>query len=394
MKIFAPIFPPEDDRTGIYLHVPFCRSRCRYCGFVTDIHKLDHERQYFQSVIREIALWRERIAEDEFSVSEKVDTLYFGGGTPSLLQAEHLIGLLDACQTHFRVMDDAEVTLEINPATADRSALRVLREAGFNRASLGIQSLLDSELQFMGRSHSARDALAAFEDLRAARFDNVSVDLIAGFPGQTRQSLGRTLHGVTDLQPEHVSAYLLEVKTGTGLDQDIRAGKIPSPDEDLAADLYEDICSRLSRAGYDQYEISNFARNNRQSRHNLKYWQDQVFLGFGPGAHGMTGRHRYANLEDLASYSLSIAQDQLPLGSMNPLTPETRFKDALIMGLRLVSGVDLSCLGCRYQVDARPFVIHTIGDLIEAGLVSLREERLALRARGRLLSNVVFSRWV
>jgi oxygen-independent coproporphyrinogen III oxidase len=412
---FAPSYPPVDDKTGIYVHVPFCKSRCRYCGFVTNLHHQEWEERYLRDVIREMELWRERIDAGDCAVSDKVDTLYFGGGTPSLLRQEQLIGILAAFRRLFRIASDAEVTLEINPATVDRSALRTLRKAGFNRASLGIQSLLDSELQAMGRPHSARGALDAFRDLRATGFDNLSADLLSGFPGQTRESVARTLQGIVDLKPEHISVYLLEAKAGTPLSGDIDSGRVSPPDDDLAADLYEDVCGALSDAGYDQYEISNFSRPGRVARHNLKYWQDRIFLGFGPGAHGMTGRNRYAHVDALDAYSSAIGRGRLPIAWVAELTPETRFKEALIMGLRLVSGLDLSLLGRRYGVDARSFVLQTAGDLIaiadgdggkgspwgwggsegaETRLAGLRGDMLALTARGRLLSNVIFRRWV
>ncbi len=197
MKSFSPSFPADDTSTGVYIHVPFCRSRCHYCGFVTNIHDPDLEEPYVRSVIREIELWSEQITQGSFTVSTQVDTLYFGGGTPSLLRPERIVRLIQAVRQSFRVVDFPEITLEVNPATADRPALRMLREAGVTRASLGIQSLHDAELRAMGRPHTAQDARDAFEDLRRAGFENISVDLIAGFPGQTRRVRGSESHGLS-----------------------------------------------------------------------------------------------------------------------------------------------------------------------------------------------------
>src|SRR5208337_2355345 len=177
----------------------------------------------------------------------------------------------------------------------------------------------------------AKQAVATYQDLRYAGFENISIDLIAGFPGQSRASLRDTLDKVADLHPEHLSIYLLELKSETKLDSMIRDGKIPPLDDDLSADLYEDICLFAESAGYQHYEISNFARNGRFALHNLKYWQDRIYIGFGPGAHGMTGRHRYANLENLEEYEQTIRENRLPFATLSELTPETRFKDALIM---------------------------------------------------------------
>jgi oxygen-independent coproporphyrinogen III oxidase len=394
MKAFSPSFPPDDTPIGMYIHVPFCRSRCHYCGFVTNLHDPDLEEPYVRSVMQEVALWSERISRGDFTISPQVDTIYFGGGTPSLLSPERIERLIRAVRQFFRVIDTPEITLEINPATVDRHALRMLREAGVTRASLGIQSLHDAELQAMGRPHSARDALDSFENLRRAGFDNISVDLIAGFPGQTRESLAQSLTQSLGLGPEHLSVYLLEVKPHTRLAADIRDRVVPAPDDDLVADLYEDICTVATARGYAHYEISNFCRPRFASRHNLKYWQDRVFLGCGPAAHGMTGRHRYANKDGLADYQGALDQGMLPCARMDELTADTRFRDALIMGLRLVRGLDLDLIGLRYAVDARAFVVETVGDLCEAGLCVLQGHTLRLTDKGRLLSNLVFARWV
>lgn len=394
MSPFDPVFPPDHDRIGIYIHVPFCRGRCNYCAFVTNLYRTDLVDKYVDLVRKEIRLWLNSPCSGSIPEDAEVDTIYFGGGTPSLLAASSIAEIIESVRSSFRVIAAPEITIEINPATADLSALREFRRVGVNRASLGVQSLHDDELAEMGRLHDAKQAVATYQDLRDAGFENISVDLIAGFPGQSRMSLGDTLEKVAVLQPEHLSIYLLELKSETKLESMIRDGQIPPLDDDLSADLYEDICMFAESAGYEHYEISNFARDGRFALHNLKYWQDRIYVGFGPGAHGMTGRHRYANLEKLEDYEQVIGGSRLPFATLAELTPETRFKDALIMGLRLVKGIDLELLGKRYQVDARAFVTETIGDLQPAGLFVLDRDDLFLTAKGRLLSNVVFSRWV
>jgi oxygen-independent coproporphyrinogen-3 oxidase len=388
------VFPPDNYPIGIYVHVPFCLSRCNYCAFVTNPYRSDLAEQYVDSVIKEIKLWGNGPGCTLVPDDVEVDTIYFGGGTPSLLAPSMIARIIAAVRSSFRVIESPEITLEINPATADRAAICEFWSAGVNRASLGVQSLRDAELAAMGRLHNARQALATYQDLRYAGFENISIDLIAGFPGQSRKSLQDTLERVSELDPEHLSVYLLELKSATKLDSMIHDGQVPPPDDDLSADLYEDICSCAETSGYQHYEISNFARNGFFAMHNLKYWQDRIYVGIGPGAHGMTGRHRYANLEDLEEYRQTIREDRLPLSSLAELTPVIRFKDALIMGLRLVKGIDLDRLGKRYQVDARGFVTETIGDLQSAELFLLDEGKLVLTPKGRLLSNVVFSRWV
>jgi len=394
LKDFLPSFPLTHDPMGLYVHVPFCRSRCHYCAFVTNPYDEEEAEQYVRSVIREMELWSEyglgRYGLDELSF----DTIYIGGGTPSLLRPDQLDRLLKAVRSSFRIPEPVETTIEINPGTAELRDLLAFRRAGVNRASLGIQSFDDRELRAMGRGHTAEDALEAFEDLRAAGFENVSVDLIGGFPGQDVASLGATLQRVIELRPEHISIYLLEVKEQTRLAEQVSRRQLAPPDDDLAAEMYENFCEMVTAAGYDHYEISNFAMSGRCSRHNLKYWTDALYLGLGAGAHGMIGRNRYANVDDLVEYQQMIQRGLLPFASLTELPPETRFKDALIMGLRLVEGVELAALGSRYGVDAEAFVRETVGDLVAQGLVALEQGRVMLTARGRLLSNVVFSRWV
>ncbi|MEW6532740.1 MAG: radical SAM family heme chaperone HemW [Thermodesulfobacteriota bacterium] len=389
-----PAFPQDEQPFGIYIHIPFCLSRCVYCGFATTIYDPDQEEPYVNAVIKEMKLWDSEGDLQAPFVTSQADTIYIGGGTPSILQVERLIMLIEECKLRFRIAPDPEITVEINPATAGPDAFRKMRAAGINRASLGVQSFHDEELHAMGRPHTASEAVSTFQELREAGFENISVDLIAGFPGQSIDTLRISLEKVFELGPEHISVYLLEVKPGTRLERLLDRRDMPPIDEDLVADMYEEICTLARRAGYDQYEISNFAKRGRRSRHNLKYWTDGIFLGLGAGATGMNGRVRYVNIEEPAMYVDAVNRAALPQTSVTELTPETRFKDALIMGLRLVQGLDLGILGRRYQVNAKEFVMATIGDLAGAGLFVLDGDSLKLTPRGRLLSNVVFARWV
>jgi len=324
----------------------------------------------------------------------RFDTIYFGGGTPSLLHPRHVRSIIESLRAHFNFDPDVEITLEINPTTIDATGLRLMRDAGVNRASLGLQSLVDDELVLMGRTHAARDALAAFSDIRTAGFDNVSVDLIAGFPGQTLQSVTASTRSVMALRPEHVSIYLLEVKDGSRLALQIERGEISPPDDDLAASMYEEICSLAATHGYEQYEIANFALPGRRSRHNLKYWQDSDYLGLGMAAHGFIRGVRYANHEQPADYEKAINRGEPPRATATKLSAETRLRDALIMGLRLVEGVDPRAIGARYRVDVLSLVRDAAGDLEDAGLIVIGDDRIVLTPRGRLLSNMVFARFV
>lgn len=389
-----PSLPHDEGPAGIYIHVPFCKGRCIYCGFTTNLYDPDSVDRYVRGVLREMELWNASEGKEFLPPGTTADTLYFGGGTPSLLKPNQISTLIEVCRSYFSLSSEPEVTIEVNPATATRAELRELRLEGVNRVSLGVQSFDDEDLRFMGRLHSSQDAYRAYEDLRQAGFENISVDLIAGMPNSDGTSVLNTLKQAIALGPEHLSIYLLEIKEGTALDALIGTGAVPAPDDDLAADLYEAICSIAAESRYEQYEISNFAREGKFALHNLKYWQDSIFLGLGPGAHGMTGRRRYANLSDLKAYDASIRRDRLPLATVTELTALSRFKDAMIMGLRLVRGVNLAILGDRYGIDAAAFVVKTISDLESHGLFQIENGVLTLTPRGRLLSNVIFSRWV
>jgi oxygen-independent coproporphyrinogen III oxidase len=393
MTPFDPVFPQDTAPIGIYIHVPFCSGRCSYCGFVTNPYDPTLEDSFVQAVLKEIEL-RSRPDSMIAGLNSEVDTIYLGGGTPSILRPENIATVIDRCKDNFRTTSDLEITIEANPATVDLNGLRYFQMSGVNRVSLGIQSFDDNELAAMGRRHTASDGLALFRNARTAGFENISIDLIAGFPGQSLASMRRNLSTALELEPEHLSIYLLEVKEGTELEARIRSGQVQVPDDDLAATLYEYICETVGGAGYEHYEISNFARPGGVSRHNLKYWEDGIYVAFGPGAHGMTGRNRYVNMEDLNNYAEFVNENKMPFSSLTELSPEIRFKDALIMGTRLVAGLDLQFLGERYRVDAEAFVRASIGDLSDSGLFKTEARKLILTARGRLLSNIIFSRWV
>ncbi len=390
----GPVFPQDTAPIGIYIHIPFCSGRCNYCGFVTNRHDRALEEVYIQAVLREVELWSLPGSLIDSSRGPEVDTVYLGGGTPSILRTKNIAALIEKCTDKFRTVPDLEITIEANPGTVDLGKLKDLRQVGVNRISLGIQSFDDNELAAMGRRHSASEGSDVFKRARKAGFDNVSLDLIAGYPGQSLASMHRNLLTALELGSEHLSIYLLEVKEGTPLEACIRTGQIQAPDDDLTATLYEHICETVVNAGYEQYEISNFARPGRVSRHNLKYWQDSLYIALGAGGHGMTGQHRYVNVGDLDKYAESIDQDEMPFESLTELTPKIRFKDALIMGARLVRGLDLELLGKRYNINAEGFVRDTIGDLANSGLYTIERGKFRLTPKGLLLSNIVFSRWV
>ncbi len=388
------ITPAYHPTLGVYIHIPFCLSRCHYCGFITNLTDPSAQADYVEALIKEIKLWKIDGLFKFIGFSPEVDTIYLGGGTPLVIGAQSISRILQCCGECFSIVEHPEITVEINPGNVDPNELGLLKESGVNRVSLGIQSFKDSELKFMNRPHSAEDGVRAYEDLRSTGFTNISIDLIAGLPGQTMGSLKSSLSSGVSLAPEHISVYLLEVKSGTVLKSMIDQGRLDKPEDDLPAEMYEETCRFLRDFGYQQYEISNFARSRSFSRHNLKYWSDDIYVGLGAGAHGMTGRHRYSNVEDLHKYRTFTLENRLPIGALSNLSPDDRFREALIMGLRLVKGVDLNILGLRYGINAFEFIRETVGEIDWADLYEWNGDSLFLTAKGRLLSNQVFSRLV
>ncbi len=397
---------------GVYIQVPFCQTKCTYCNFHTGVVSTAVYEPYVAAVCREIrahaALLRAAgIAEaaavnsrrasgltvadgDLQGVAREADTLYVGGGTPSLLDPRALAQLHDAVRGAF---DCAlvEITLEADPETITSEKAAAWVAAGFNRVSLGAQSFNDAELKAAGRMHRRDDIYAANHTLREAGFANLSFDLICGLPHQTSQSWANSLGELLALRPEHISIYLLEVDEGSRLGREVislgtrySAPAIPSDDE-MAA-FYEQACERLAAAGYDHYEISNWALPGRRSRHNLKYWQREPYFGFGAGAHSFNGAERWANAHDPAAYVASIEQGRLPIEQHERLTPQQALDEELFLGLRLLEGIDAARIEREYDVSLLP----RLAALRDAGLLEM-EGHTARLARSRLaVSNEVF----
>lgn len=378
---------PEPDPIGIYVHIPFCLSRCSYCAFVSNIYNPLLDPLYVRSLKREINL--------RSDLGLPVDTIYFGGGTPSLFCPSSLSSIIDTVSKSFRLLPNLEITIEANPATLDPVKLREFKSIGINRLSLGVQSFFDSDLRRLGRRHSAEDAKTSYDWVRKAGFQNVSIDLMAGYPGQSEESLRQNLKHVRNLEVEHLSIYLLEVKDGTALCREIENGLMESPDPDKAAEMYELICGYAEAMGLCQYEISNFARPGFESKHNLKYWSDGLYVGVGSGAHGMLGHCRYENIRDIEEYCRATENDSLPVSGSTELDKMSRLKDALIMGARLNRGLDLRRLSIRYDFDVKNYVIKSVHHLANEGLFELDGDAVfRLTSRGRLLSNIVFENWL
>jgi oxygen-independent coproporphyrinogen III oxidase len=386
---------------GVYIHIPFCHRKCTYCNFNTTDFFEDLAARYVSAVSREISFWGESLAaKSDRKIA--VDTVYFGGGTPSILEAEQIAKLADSCRSAFEVSSDAEVTIEINPATLSREKLRGWLDAGINRASVGVQSFIDRELVSLSRTHNSGEAHRTFDTLREAGFKNISLDLIAGLPEQSLEDWTFNLSQALSLTPEHLSLYMLDLKEGTQLYAQLKRGLRPVPDEDLAAEMYRLISEMTRLAGYEHYEISNFARFecNEQSpspfrsRHNLKYWTGESYYGVGCGAHSYDGKSRWSNVLKTETYIEQVGVEGSAIAERRELDETDRAVEALFMGLRLREGVDLVAFQSAYGVDILDRYHQDLPRLTEAGLIEVVAGRLALTPAGRLLSNEVFVSFV
>jgi len=375
---------------GIYLHIPFCRSRCSYCDFATDVYKSSEAvERYVAALCRELEHFDSQALAGGSDLS--IDTVYFGGGTPSLLTPKQVEKILASLHSKFAIDPCLEMTMEMNPATVSLTTLKDYKSLGVNRASFGVQTFDDTELKRLARGHDANDARETFRMLREAGFENVSFDLIAGLPRQTLGDWERNLDEALKLQPEHLSLYLLEIHEGTPLAEQIRSRRQPLPDEEIAAEMYELLLERMPAAGYAQYEVSNFSKPGFESKHNSKYWLLEPVYAFGVSAHSFDGTQRYANERDTAQYVQLIEEKMTSETMRENIDAASEF---VFLGLRMTNGIDLAVFENRFGFNLRQKYGRQLETLFESELVEIYEDRLLLTRKGMLFSNEVFSVFV
>lgn len=389
--------PATSAALALYLHIPFCHVRCTYCAFNIYTKQERLIAPYMAALRHEIALASADATRPALSI-------YFGGGTPSLVPAAEIAATLDTIRHRFALDDAAEITLELNPESAAPDTLYALRRAGVNRLSIGMQSAHAEELKLYARLHTLDDVRQAVRYARAAGFDNISLDLIYGAPRQTLAMWQDSLHAALALAPEHISFYSLTIEDGTTFDRWTHSGRIPEPDPDLAADMYEWATDELAAAGYEQYEISNWALPGRASRHNLQYWRCEPYLGLGAGAHGYANSIRTQTVLRPDEYITRIENQRDPRSF--PLTGatteaetidrDTAMAEQMIMGLRLVQeGVHPEAFTARFGVSLETAFGSALAPLREAGLLTTGPQgQLRLTRRGRLLGNQVFMAFI
>ncbi len=387
---------------GIYVQVPFCASKCSFCNFSSGVERTAVIDRYAQSLEREIEAMPASFAAVGIPaevLSAPFDSIYVGGGTPTLLGEQRLGDVVGAVRRHFRGSEDIEFTLETTPGSTDTSLLHALRAVGINRLSVGAQTFEDRELRAVGRLHSADDTSELVRGARVAGFQNISLDLIAGLPYQTQDSFRRSLEATVSLRPEHLSLYLFEIDEKSRLGREVLHGgnryhADAVPGDEFMADAYEYGCAFLAREGYAQYEISNFALPTFASRHNRKYWQLAPYVGLGAGAHSFDGTRRWANVTDVRAYIAKLDGTQSPIDPLRVLTTAEQVEEFLFLGLRQTEGVDLNVARQCWGMDCLKPWEEKIRKLVQEGWLLGHGERIEMARHAYLVSNEIFQEFV
>ncbi|HWS82854.1 MAG TPA: radical SAM family heme chaperone HemW [Ktedonobacteraceae bacterium] len=379
------------ETVSLYLHIPFCHTRCYYCDFNTYAGMLPMRESYVRALLTEITL-AGQMAQLTDGSPRRSRTIFFGGGTPSLLSVSQITRLLDACSSAFAIDKDAEITLEANPGTLDQEQLAGLRAAGINRLSMGAQTTDAGLLKTLGRIHTPEEIYQAVHYAHEAGFTSINLDFMFGLPGQTMDHWRKTLDDALDLHPEHLSLYSLIIEEDTPFFDWVHEGRITAGDEDLCADMYEYADDLLHQAGYVNYEISNWALPGHQSRHNLTYWQNLPYIGMGAGAHSYFGERRFSNERNPSSYIKKLKKRHIPEAESETVEHLQAMSETAFLALRTAMGLHLPTFEERFGVPFVHFVGERLHTVTEAGLLECTNGWLRLSKRGRLLGNEVFLR--
>ena len=367
---------------GLYLHIPFCRQRCDFCAFYLEIYHEGRAETFVRSLMQEIGL----SAQQQVAANRPIQSVYFGGGTPTVLAAAQLTTILSEVRAHFTLTSNCEVTVEAHPSTVSERDLEQLCQSGVNRISFGAESMEDTDLIRIGRPGTVHETVRAVDQARNAGFNNVNLDLMYGLPGQDLESWQQTLSHCLALEPTHLSAYALTVEEGTRLDSNIRRLRSPEPDEDLQIEMDEAAQRMLVNAGYERYEVSNYAKPGYACRHNLLYWTNGEYLGLGPSAQSYLGGARFGNIADLAAYNASLTSNLLPIEDCATLSEKEQLRDAVIFGLRLIRGIPSPHL----HQHAENYGHATItAQLLAQRLIEEDGNRSRLSARGLLQADTI-----
>jgi putative oxygen-independent coproporphyrinogen III oxidase len=375
---------------SLYLHFPYCWSKCRYCAFNSIRYDKPQSLRFLEALKMEISRYGRLIR----FADRRISTIYMGGGTPSIFAADQILKVLDDCRREFTLEGNVEITMEANPGTVDLDKLMLLKSGGVTRLSLGIESFQDDELVMLGRAHSSRIAREAYEMARKAGFDNVNLDFIYSFQEQSLEKWGRTLDEAIGIGPEHLSAYTLTIEPGTPFGEDYKAGLLQLPDEERQIRFDEWTQNRLSQAGYRRYEVSNYARPGYACRHNLGYWSQTEYLGLGPGAHSYLGGRRFSKIEDIDAYIRNVGTGGEAIEDVEEIGPALAAREAMIFGLRKTEGIHLDDILKRYSPAGfnrlqQMFEQWRLDDLIILTPPSIRLSSRGLRLWDRIAQEII-----
>ena len=391
-----------DEPIAVYVHIPFCLSKCNYCDFNTYEGIESLMPTFVNALSSEIDLWGKRLHRPD------VSTVFFGGGTPSYLPAESISRLLMRLCEATNIAPSAEITLEANPDDVNSENADAWLDAGFNRISIGVQSFNEQILHALSRRHDSKQAVSAVATARSAGFENISIDLMFGLPNQSLTTWENSLRRAIELKTDHLSLYGLQIEPGTPLQRYVLRGSLPKPDDDLAADMYEMAMDHLHEAGYEHYEISNWCRPGFRSHHNLAYWLNQPYLGVGPGAHSSLMGRRFANMKSPRRYisaissaehtdksgSAPISEGFIAVDFLEATSPEMAMAETMMLGMRLSEGVTKSEFKQRFDIAMCDVYGTAISNLVATGLIEDDGDRIRLTRRGKLLGNVVFEAFI
>ncbi len=377
-----------DSPIALYVHIPFCLSKCNYCDFNTYEGIENLMPSFVDALVAEIDLWTARLDGPE------ITSIFFGGGTPSYLRAESIARVMEAIDASAYVAPNAEITLEANPDDVDAVKSASWIDAGFNRISIGVQSFHDPLLGALSRRHSADDASDAVATARDAGFGDINIDLMYGLPNQSSSMWETTLRRAVDLETEHLSLYGLQIEPGTPLHRDVNRGTLPTPGDDLAADMYELAIETLDDAGYEHYEISNWAKPGHRSEHNLAYWLNKPYLGLGPGAHSSMSNCRFANMKSPRRYINTVAEGSIAVDFTEITSSDMAMSETMMLGMRLAEGVSATEFRDRFGRSLESVYGSEIRWLERSGLVEHAGDRIRLTDRGKLLGNTVFEQFI
>ena len=369
---------------GLYIHIPFCIKKCNYCDFNSSA--VDHtvKEEYLKSLSNEMILYSSK------DINKKFNSVFIGGGTPSILSTRELETLFNNMRANFEILENAEITLEVNPGTVDEEKLIKLRELGVNRLSFGLQSSHDDILKYLGRIHTYEEFLENYKLAKNIGFDNINVDLMFAIPTLSIDKWKATLKEVVELKPAHISAYSLILEEGTRFYEMFENNEFDCMDEDLDLNMYHYAIEYLKEKGYMQYEISNFAKKGAECRHNIIYWQCKEYLGLGLGSHSYIENRRYYNSEEINDYMIKVNKNELPIINTENLAMEDRLEEKIFMGLRMNNGINMKEIKAEFGVELKDKFKREIEKLIIDELIEISEDRLILTSKGRDVSNKVF----